>query len=436
MRVLYYIFFYFATISIWIAIIESLILLVGAVKFYQKELNADPELAFNPNDLTGLPTVTVMVPAHNEARVIETTIRHILQLNYPKEKLEVLIVNDNSTDNSVEVLARVQAENPTANLRVLTIDDKNIGGGKSKALNYGMHFVSNEYLAIYDADAAPERNALLLLVRKILESPDHGAAFGRNKARNRNRNLLTKFINLELIVSQRILHTGKWELFKIGQIPGTNFLIKKALLDEIGGWDVLAMTEDTELSFQIMMRGYNIALESRSEAYQQEPEKLSVYLRQRERWAKGNLYVATKNLRNIFSKDNWQLRLETLYYMSTYFWFLFAILISDILIVIAIIVGIMNLFGAQLLFPIDLSFQTYVVFTYSWALMYVIYVLQINLAASTDFGQATKENFVLSCISYFTYAQLFVYISLKSIISSFLDIVLGRNQKWYKTERF
>jgi cellulose synthase/poly-beta-1,6-N-acetylglucosamine synthase-like glycosyltransferase len=113
---------------------------------------------------------------------------------------------------------------------------------------------------------------------------------------------------LEIVTSQRIIHTGLWQLFKIGQIPGTNFIIQTEMIREMGGWDNGALTEDTALSFKIMKRGKLIALAPRSEAFQQEPETLSVYYRQRKRWAKGNYEVIVSNLKDIFGVSNWRIR--------------------------------------------------------------------------------------------------------------------------------
>ena len=83
-------------------------------------------------------------------------------------------------------------------------------------------------MGVYDADAMPEKNALYFLVKKVLEDPErHVAVFGRNKTRNAQQNFLTKCINQEIVVTQRIQHCAIWHMFKIGRIPGTNFIINR-----------------------------------------------------------------------------------------------------------------------------------------------------------------------------------------------------------------
>ena len=153
------------------------------------------------------------------------------------------------------------------------------------------------------------------------------AAFGRNKTRNARQNFLTKCINQEIVVTQRIQHCGIWQLFKIGRIPGTNFIINTDYVRSIGGWRNGALTEDTDISFKIMGSGSLIALAYNSEAFQQEPERLKDYYFQRLRWAKGNYEVVINNFHHLFDKSNWRVKLETIYYSCTFFWFNLAIVL-------------------------------------------------------------------------------------------------------------
>lgn len=422
----------FVMFSMWFSVIISLVLMIGAIASFYVEQR---QLLNLPTETAHLPSVTIFVPAHNEALVIATTVRRILNLNYPVDKLHLLVINDNSSDETGEQLRIVQREYPERPFQVLTTTAENGGKGKAHALNLALETVATDLIAIYDADAAPEKNALILLVLKYLESDEYVAVYGRNKARNRNRNFLTKSINLELIVSQRIIHTGRWFLFRLGQIPGTNFIIEREFLQRIGGWDTAALTEDTDLGFAILQAGKKIALETRSEAYQQEPEVLSVYMKQRKRWAKGNFYVVVKNFHHFFSKEySWRIKLELFFYTATYFWFLLTVIISDILFLLGILGIILSPFFPTLAEIIHL--RIYLNFTMAWICLALIYALQINLALAFDKGQSTIENFLLSFITYFTYSQLFLVISLQALVSFIGDKLLKREFKWEKTKRF
>ncbi|MFB5677372.1 glycosyltransferase [Paenibacillus terreus] len=421
-------------ISIWIAVSEAIVIMAGAIRFMNRQNRTNFVI---PENMDHFPTVTVLVPAHNEELVVAITAEHILRLNYPEDKVQIIMIADNCSDQTAEKLRDLKNRSSYKH-RDFTIFERTGTGGKSGALNDALKLAKGEWICVYDADAAPERNALLFLVQKALEEPElYGAVFGRNKARNRGQNFLSKAINQELVTVQRVHHTGLWELFKIGTIPGTNFIVKADLMRDIGGWDEEAITEDTAVSFEIMKKGQLIALAPQAEAYQQEPEKLSVYTKQRGRWSKGNFHVIMNNFHHLFDRTSWRIKLHILYYAASYFWFMLAIVISDIIFVINVIYQIVHLFFPNINSPLQFTSDVYVYLVVAWALMYFIYVLQINLALASDIGQSNTENFVISCLSYFTYAQLFLIISVKAFGSIIVDKVAGRqSNKWYKTQRF
>lgn len=422
-------------ISIWVAVFQSILIMWGAVRFIFRQSSKDWNIP-DPEKMEHFPGVTVMVPAHNEELVIAATAGNILRLNYPKDKVQLIVVADNCSDGTAGKLKELKNKEVFRD-RDFMIFERTGTGGKSGALNDALEYAKHEWICIFDADAAPERNALYFLIEKAMEEPDdYGAVFGRNKARNRGQNFLSKCINLELVTSQRIYHTGLWELFKLGTIPGTNFIVKTDLIREIGGWDTQAITEDTAISFEILTRGQLIALAPQAEAYQQEPEQLSVYLKQRERWAKGNFSVVIDNIHHLFNRSSWRIKLHVLYYVASYFWFMLAIIVSDIIFVVNLIYGVIALFKPGVAMPFQFVDNLYVYLMIAWGLMYYLFVLQINLALATDIGQSTMQNFILSCISYFTYAQLFLLISLRAFYSLIVDKVTGRKTKWYKTQRF
>ncbi|WP_042169381.1 glycosyltransferase family 2 protein [Paenibacillus gorillae] len=423
----------FSVVSIWIAVFESIVIMAGAIKFIRRK-NREPLTI--PQDMDNYPAVTVLVPAHNEDLVIVQTVERILFMNYPAHKLQLIVIADNCTDRTAEKLKALKSK-PAYRDRNFHILERKGTGGKSGALNDAFKQATGEWICIYDADAAPEKNALAFLMQKAMERPDrYGAVFGRNKARNRSQNFLTKCINLELITIQRVHHTGLWELFKLGTIPGTNYIVKSELIREIGGWDEDAITEDTAISFEILTRGQLIALAPQAEAYQQEPEKLSIYMKQRQRWSKGNFHVVIENIHHLFNRSSWRIKLHVLYYAVSYFWFMIAIIISDIIFLTNIGYYIVSLFNPSVVMPFNFGDDIYLYLMIAWALMYYIYVLQINLALATDIGQSTIGNFVISVVSYFTYAQLFLIISIKAFYSLVTDKILGRKSKWYKTQRF
>ncbi|MGV2686870.1 glycosyltransferase family 2 protein, partial [Clostridium perfringens] len=127
------------------------------------------------------------------------------------------------------------------------------------------------------------------------------------------------------------------------------------------------------------------------------------------------------NIHHLFDRTSWRIKLHVLYYAASYFWFMNAIIISDIIFVANIVYQIIGLFNPAVVSPFRFEGDVYMYLIIAWALMYYIYVLQINLALATDIGQSHTRNFILSCVSYFTYAQLFLVISIKAFYSLIVD---------------
>ena len=423
-------------VSIWLSLIWSLVTLSSGVHFWLK--HSDFKVDVSP--LKYYPKVTIVVPAHNEDVVIAQTTRAILDMNYPHDKVELLLFADNCEDTTYQEMLNVKAMSEYAT-RDITITNRKGTGGKAGVLNDALKIAKGDYICVYDADAMPEKNALYFLVKKVLEDPErHVASFGRNKTRNANQNFLTRCINQEIVVTQRIQHVGMWHMFKIGRIPGTNFIINTEFVKSIGGWRNGALTEDTDISFKIMQSGKLIALAYNSEAFQQEPETVKSYYMQRKRWAKGNYEVVISNFKHLFDKSNWRVKLEVAYYSCVFFWFNAAIILSDIVLLSNVIAIIVHLFVPSVHIPFTFdSSNIYIaqLMLFNWLLMIMLYLLQINISLASQFGQATSKQIWLALVSYFTYSQLFIIVSIDAVTSVTLDKLFHRDgTKWVKTKRF
>ncbi|MGL4849533.1 MAG: glycosyltransferase family 2 protein [Clostridium sp.] len=407
----------YSLIVIWIIIFINVILVIAGYVYYEKlqKVSMKEELSYYP-------FVSVMVPAHNEAVVIEKTVRALLNLSYPHDRYEIIVINDNSSDNSAEILKGIQDENKERNLIVINTDSVTGGKGKSNSLNIGFEKSKGEILAIYDADNTPEKNALKYLVQTLMEDDGLGAVIGKFRCRNKNVNLLTRFINIETLTFQWMAQAGRWQLFKLCTIPGTNFVIRRSIIESIGGWDTKAVTEDTEISFRMYRMGYKIKFMPKAVTWEQEPQTLKVWIKQRTRWAKGNNYVVVKNFKYLFRKDAGVTRFDILYYSITYFLFLSAGVISDLLFILGLL-GIVHLdiAGYSIIF---------------WVMAILVFVLSIQVAISTEKGELTLKNAGVTIIMYFVYCKLWEVVAVMGFYGYMKDTILKRETKWYKTERF
>lgn len=402
---------------IWVIIFINVILVVAGYVYYTKILKVKMD-----EELKDYPFVSVMVPAHNEAVVIRKTVQSLLDLDYPKDRYEIIVINDNSSDNSHDILTGMQDDNPDRNLIVISTDSIIGGKGKSNSLNIGFEKSTGEILAIYDADNTPEKKALKYLVQTLIKDDELGAVIGKFRCRNKSRNLLTKFINIETLTFQWMAQAGRWQLLNLCTIPGTNFVIRRSIIEEMGGWDTKAITEDTEISFRMYRMGYKIKFMPLAVTWEQEPQTIKVWIKQRTRWAKGNTYVVIKNFKYLFKRNAGVTRFDILYYAMTYFLFLSASIISDSL----FILGMMGL--------ITLHLTGYGVML--WLVAIVMFILSIMVAISTEKGELTFKNTLIIFLMYFFYCKLWAIVALIGFYNYIEDILFKREVKWYKTERF
>ena len=401
---------------IWSLLLINVLLIVGGYLYYLESAN------YRPPEPDRFPMVSVMVPAHNEGVVIVQTVLSLLAFNYPTNRYEIIVINDNSSDDSARLLAEIQQKHPDRSLKVINTDGVTGGKGKSNALNLGFAHCTGEYIVIYDADNTPEPNALRLLVSEICADASLGAVIGKFRTRNKNATLLTRFINIETLSFQWMAQAGRWKLMKLCTIPGTNFIVRRGILEEMGGWDINAIAEDTEISFRIYRMGYRIKFLPQAVTWEQEPQTLKVWFRQRTRWVKGNIYVLIKNLPMLFDRRAGQVRFDILYFLSIYFLLLTSLVISD---------------SVFLLHASGWAHTTLAGFSnLLWALAIVMFVLGTYVTVTTEKGEMHAGNIFLIALMYFTYAKMWMIVALYGLIQYIKDLVLQRETTWYKTERF
>lgn len=406
-----------AIFSIWGLLLVNVVLIIAGYIYYMKiEGKELPEIKGVP------PLVTIMVPAHNEGVVIVKTVESLLRFDYPQDRYEIIVINDNSSDNSAELLAEIQDKNPTRQLHIINTDAVVGGKGKSNALNIGFKQAKGDLIAIYDADNTPEKTALRYLVAELTNDAELGAVIGKFRTRNRNASLLTRFINIETLSFQWMAQAGRWQLFKLCTIPGTNFIVRREIIEAIGGWDEKALAEDTEISFRIYMMGYKIKFQPKAVTWEQEPQTLKVWFRQRTRWVKGNIYVIVKNAPLLFDSKARKIRFDILYFLSIYFMLMTSLVVSDALL-------LLNLMG----------YVTTTLAGFSgllWLLAIILFIVGTFITITTEKGEMTFGNLGIILLMYVTYSQMWLAVAAYGMAMFIKETVLKREAKWYKTERF
>jgi peptidoglycan-N-acetylglucosamine deacetylase len=235
------------------------------------------------------PKVAVLIPAYNEEKVIERTVRAALNSNYPN--LFVIVIDDGSRDRTLEV-ARNAFKSEAAAGKVLILGKPN--SGKAEALNFGIEHIGDAELFVgIDADTIIARDAISRLVPHFI-NPRVGAIAGNAKVGNRV-NLWTRWQALEYITSQNFERRALDVLGAVSVVPGAIGAWRVSAVREAGGYHIDTVAEDADLTMALLRRGYRVEYEDMALAYTEAPTNANGLMRQRFRWSFGILQAVYKH---------------------------------------------------------------------------------------------------------------------------------------------
>ena len=274
-------------------LVMSVIWMCGACVFSRRYERHHPE----PPVLAEHPLVSVLIPARNEQDSIRETIKGVLAQSYPN--LEVIAINDASTDNTLGEMAKLAAEDD----RVRLLDLKE-NMGKANALNYAFFMSRGEILVCIDADCLLESQAILWMVSHFVRYPRVGAVTGNPRVRNRT-SLLAKIQTAEYASVIGLIKRTQRLLGKVMTISGVIAAFRKRALLDAGLWDTDMITEDISISWKIERRFWAIHYELNAVGWILVPETLRGFWRQRTRWAQGGVEVLRRQ-RDLFR--DWRTR--------------------------------------------------------------------------------------------------------------------------------
>lgn len=405
--------FFIALIGIWLVLAYWIFLSIGSALYSVATRREVVRLADLPDPA---PFLSVLVPAHNEALVIEGTVRALVEQTYPHDRYEIIVVNDGSTDETGAILTRLSAE--FTQLVVHDVPPGEGGRGKSRTLNVGLRRARGSVIAVFDADNTAEPDCLRRLVSCLLADPTLVAVNGKIRTRNADATWLTRFVNLEFIYFQWLFQAGRWFWFRLSLLMGTNYVIYRNALELLGNFDESSLVDDTEMSLRIFRGRRRIRWVPFAVAWEQEPQALRAWLKQRSRWTMGNLLVTQKYLPAAFAYP-YPLGLEILTFALNYVLFMPALIASDL-------VCVMGLLGWS-----NITFRG--PFFVLWGLSFLVYVLHMQFAIERE--DPRISNSVYAVISYFTYAQLFPIVLALAAWGIFRQQLRGGAINWVKTER-
>jgi cellulose synthase/poly-beta-1,6-N-acetylglucosamine synthase-like glycosyltransferase/peptidoglycan/xylan/chitin deacetylase (PgdA/CDA1 family)/spore germination protein YaaH len=270
------------------------LLFVGVLAVYDR---LRPHRHGTPEDANGYdPRVVVLIPAYNEEKVIERTIRAALRSSY--RNLRVIVIDDGSKDKTLQV-ARDCFPREEAGGRVLILTKPN--SGKAESLNFGLqHLHEDEEIFVgIDADTVIARDAISLLVPHFL-NPKVGAVAGNAKVGNRV-NLWTRWQALEYITSQNFERRALDTMGAVSVVPGAIGAWRTSAVRDAGGYHTDTVAEDADLTMALLRNGYRVEYEDRALAYTEAPMNANGLMRQRFRWSFGILQAVYKH-RGVFAR--------------------------------------------------------------------------------------------------------------------------------------
>jgi len=251
------------------------------------------------------PIVSVLIPARNEEKVIGRILQRAIELTYPKEKIEIIVIDDASTDQTSEIAERFAKEHKQ--IRVIHRKVGEGGKGKSVVLNEGLKHANGEIIFCFDADYYPQRDIIEKLTAYFID-PKVGAVQGRVTVLNEPNTLVTRLVALERIGGYRVDQLARDDLRLMPQFGGTVGGFRRSLLEFLGGWDPNMLAEDTDLTFRVYLAGYKIRYINEAECYEEAVETWQSYKDQRYRWARGHMQAALKHLWPLVKSQNLKLR--------------------------------------------------------------------------------------------------------------------------------
>lgn len=394
---------FFLLVVAWV-LYNFLILAVGV-----KNLRCNKGEAKNCSSKEGkLYSFSIIVPIKNEEKVIGRLLDALLRLRYPKDKMEIIIVEDGSTDGSLNISMKY-VEKSSGLIKVL---HKPTSNGKPSALNYGIKHASGEIIAVFDADNVPEPD-ILINVCKYFKDPKVAAVQGRTLSINQDENMLTKLISYEEAVSYEAYLRGKDVLELFVHLKGSCQFIRRDILKQIGGFREV-LSEDMELSARLTEKGYCIKYAPDVRSWQETPSNVRQLFKQRTRWFRGTVEVAVKYGRLMIKPSRKNIDAETT--------------LSGPFILIA---SILTYFAGLYTSTANSNFNAFFYFLMQLSVVGTSVMLIVCGLALAYISKPRK----LTNLLWLPF--IYIYWSLQSFIALYavLLILLRRPQRWIKTEK-
>ena len=238
--------------------------------------------------------VSIVMPCYNEANSIGNAIESLLRLNYPKDMLEIIVVDDKSSDNSAEIVRKYAQKH--SNVRLIV--NKRNSGGAAEPTNIGVKAAKYKYIAVADADSEPEKDALIKMIGFLQQDEKVGGVTCAVLAK-KPETFMQRLQEIEYTIigfNRKLLDC----VDAVYVAPGPFALYKKNVLIKVGLFDVKNMTQDIEIIWRMLANGYKTRMCLGARVYTTTPKKFNVWWKQRVRWNIGGTQSIIKHKKSLF----------------------------------------------------------------------------------------------------------------------------------------
>jgi cellulose synthase/poly-beta-1,6-N-acetylglucosamine synthase-like glycosyltransferase len=246
--------------------------------------------AINPYDL---PTYTILIPLYKEAEVIKQVIQAMSAIDYPTEKLDIIITLEEYDHETIEAIANA---NPPSHFKTLILPDVK-PKTKPKALNVAFPYAKGEFLVIYDAEIVPDPDQLKKAYVAFTKHQHLDALQTRLDHYNPEQSLITRLFNEEFAFHFDMLLPGLQKLGYPIPLAGHSVHFRRSVLEEIGAWDPYNVTEDADMGMRLARSRFNIEILN-SVSREEATTSISAWIGQRTRWIKGFIQTSIVHLRH------------------------------------------------------------------------------------------------------------------------------------------
>jgi cellulose synthase/poly-beta-1,6-N-acetylglucosamine synthase-like glycosyltransferase len=398
------------------------VMVVYSVRHYVFTLNrlfGEQRMYYQDIIDSDLRTLSVLVPMHNEEKVVSHILDLLVQADYPADRMEIIAINDFSTDRTKDVVEDYARRYPIIKPLHRTEGER----GKPAALNAALEKATGEIIVVFDADYLPPRG-ILKSIAVCFNDPEVGAVMGRVVPVNTRRNLLTRLLDLERTGGYQVDQQARYNLKLMPQYGGTVGGFRRKEIRTLGGFDTKILAEDTELTYRLSINGWKVMYANRAECYEEVPETWDVRARQIRRWSRGHNGVMFRYLVPLLRSPFLSLREKFDGLLLLLVYVVPVILLAGLFDSLALFfLGKMEIFSGMFFLVFLGAYNNFG----NFAPFY-----QVGTACLLD--GATRRILLLPFLIFNFFFNLW-YIS-RGFLDAVIDITTWRKAKWHKTERF